>query len=856
MNTAPEPGIVDEFPLSFAQQRLWFLEQLEDTGAAYHVRLPLRLTGPLDVGRLQQALDALAARHEILRTSIVVRDGQPAQRIAPTVRVPLEQLDAESAASSIRELAGKLVARPFDLGRAPLLRASLVREGPESHVLLLVMHHVIADAWSSGVLFRDLAALYEGRDLPALELQYADYALWQREWLAGPALDAQLDWWRRHLDGAPELITLPLDRPRPVRQTFRGSRIARALPPQLATRLRGLAARAQVSQFMLLLAAFKVLLMRFGAGTDIVVGTPVAGRRRTELEQQVGLYANTLALRTDLSGEPDFMALLGRVRSTVLQAFDHQDLPFEKLVEALRPVRSLAHSPVFQVMFIQQNTPWEAAPMRELRVEPAELAPTGSTKFDLTVSASEYLGEYWLAFEYNTDLFEATTIDRLAATFEQLLALLAERPDKPVSRLPLLPAAERQRLLHDWNATAREPGAGDHLLAQFERRLAQAPAAIAVECAGERWSCEAVDQRARALASALHAAGTHPGDVVGVLLARGPAMVSTLLAIAHCRAAWLPLDPELPPARLHWMIEDSGARILVSDCALDDPLVPAGITVIGPQAGEAGTQASAGPVNPRDPAYLIYTSGSTGRPKGVRVAHGALANFLAAMRERPGFAAGERLLAVTTLSFDIALLELLLPMVAGGTAVIAVRDDIRDPRRLAALIDTAAIDVLQATPSAWRALLASGWQGRASLRMFCGGEALAPDLAAVLLPSGAALWNLYGPTETTIWSTVSRVTDARRPVTVGRPIANTRCYVLDAHGGLVPVGVVGELWIGGSGVALGYAGREDLTAERFVADPYAEEPGARMYRTGDRARWRSDGELELLGRVDDQVKLR
>ncbi|MCC7258912.1 MAG: amino acid adenylation domain-containing protein, partial [Gammaproteobacteria bacterium] len=857
MTTHPDtPAATFEFPASFAQQRLWFLEQLEDPGAAYTIRLPVRLRGPLDVARLQAALDQLVARHEALRTTLVARDGEPVQQVAASARVAIERHDATDAAPAAqRRRIGDLSRHVFDLARGPLLRVVLLRLAADDHVLLVLLHHAIADAWSSGILFRDLAeyytALAEGRTphLPELAVQYADFASWQRELLVGASCARQLDFWREALAGAPPLLELPTDFPRPALQGFRGSRWTRILPRGLTAALRALGHGEQATLFMVLHAVFCLLLQRHVGSDDIVVGTPVAGRTRTELEPVIGLFASTLALRTGLAGDPPFRELLARVRRIALAAFAHQDLPFEKLVEALAPPRSLSHSPVFQVMFILQNSPWEAATIPGLVVEPAEIDAPEAAKFDLTLSATEFRGELWLAFEYNTDLFAAATIERLAAQFEALARAAVADPDAPIGALPLgEPAAAVA------GPPALAPAASVHAMVAAAARAR--PGAIALECGTVRWTYAMLQDWAEQLADRLRALGAGRGAVVAVALPRGPELPGTLLAVLGSGAAWLSLDPEYPPARLAFMLADSGARLVVTSRALATRFAGAELPLLCIEdlapAACAATGPAPVPVTPDDLASLIYPSGSTGTPKGVRVTHGSVVNFLASMGREPGLGAGERLLAVTTPGFDIAVLELLGPLVAGGTVVIATVGEARDGAALARLLDAARIDVMQATPATWRLLLAAGWAGRPALRVFCGGEALDPALAAALLARCGELWNLYGPTETTIWSACARITAAHE-VSIGGPIAGTTFGILDARDRAVPPGVPGELVIGGVGVSPGYHARPELTAARFRE---ASPGGARRYYTGDRARWLADGRVQLLGRLDAQVKLR
>ncbi len=861
MNAEPQP--VTEaatqhwvFPASFAQQRLWFLEQLEGTGPVWNVRLPVRLTGTLDAGALDQAVAAVVARHEALRTTLQMRAGEILQVVASALSVPVERVSLPGATEDeLRTHLGELCLVTFDLREGPLLRVFLVELAPADQVLLILSHHCVSDAWSSGVLFRDLAATYTALTrghpplLPALPVQYADFAVWQRDWLSGPELERQAAFWREHLKNAPVLLDLPVDRPRPRLQTYRGHRLGHGLTAGLTAQLKALAVTEGVTLFMLLFAAFNLLLARWSGQSDLVVGTPIAGRRRTELEGLVGFFANTLALRTRVDQVLNFRQLLQQVRGTSLAAFTHQDLPFEKLVEVLQPPRSLAHSPVFQVLFVLQNAPWDAAGFGDLRVAPAESAPAATARFDLTVSAAEFEDQLWLGLEYSTDLFEAGTIGRLASGFEALLTAIVAAPGSLLATLPVQAEVDRYRQLEEWQpAPTRSSGAGS-IYQLFRDQVARSPDAAAVECGGTCLSYTALEARAGQLAARLTAAGMDPAVPVALCLERSVDMLVAVLGVLRAGGHYLPLDPAHPAARRADLLRDSGAHLLVTS-----PVEAGDLPDISP----VGASARAPATHADSPAYLIYTSGSTGQPKGVLVGQRAVVNFLSSMATVPGMQPGDRLLAVTTLAFDIAVLELLLPLSVGATTVIATEDDLRDPEQLLALMATAGITVMQATPALWRNLLAAGWRGTPGLRLLCGGEALDRDLATGLLAAGTELWNLYGPTETTVWSCCERVRDEAGPVSIGGPIANTRSYVLDQQLQLVPIGAHGELWIGGEGVALGYHARPALTAERFRADPFqaAAQGRGRMYRTGDRARWRPDGRLEVLGRTDFQIKLR
>jgi non-ribosomal peptide synthetase component F len=736
VNARPEhlaPAQRYAFPASFAQQRLWFLDQLDGAGPVWNVRLPVRLCGALDVPALEQAVAAVVARHESLRTTFGMRGGEILQFVASTMAVPVEHVAMRGATEDdVRCRLGELAAHSFDIREGPLLRVFLVEQAAGLHVLLLLSHHIVSDAWSSGVLFQDLAAAYRAivsggqPTLPDLAVQYADFAVWQRDWLSGAELAQQLAFWRQHLAGAPVFLDLPLDHPRPRLQTYKGNRTGRGLPPDLSAELKRLASAEGVTLFMVLFAAFNVMLARWSGQYDLVVGTPIAGRRRTELEGLVGFFANTLAIRTRVDAAGDFRALLRQVRATSLEAFTHQDLPFEKLVEVLKPPRSLAHSPLFQVLFVVQNTPWEAGKFGDLQVSPAEIAAGGSARFDLAVSVSDYDGQLWLGLEYSTDLFDAGTIERLAAGFEALLAAIVAEPAAVIGTLPVQAHADRQRQLHDWQPLATpaatfEPGTsptdGD-VYSMFAAQARRTPDAIAVECEGLCLDYAQLERRSGELAAELHAAGMTGRTPVAICLARSHEMLVAMLGVLRAGGHYLPLDPGHPPARRSFVLEDSGAELLLTSSALADRFTDFGGRILAVSRVGAPSGATPVPVAPEGaptankpgaaPAYLIYTSGSTGRPKGVVVPQQAVVNFLVSMANEPGLASGDRLLAVTTPAFDIAVLELLLPLTVGATTVIASEDDVRDPARLIDLLDAGRITVMQATPATWRNLLAAG----------------------------------------------------------------------------------------------------------------------------------------------------
>jgi len=935
---APSPArrpsaVQDEPPLSFAQQRLWFLDQLEPGSSAYNLASAVRLRGALDVAALVASLAVVVRRHEALRTTFAVRGELPVQLIAPAgpVALPLVDLAAVAGAAHLQaggaplrgaeleRLVHAAARRPFALDGSggPLLRVQLLRLGEREHVVLVAMHHAVSDGWSMGVFVQEMTALYAAarrgprpagppaapplplpageldRVLPALPLQYADYAVWQREWLQGEVLASQLEFWRRHLAGAPPALEMPTDRPRPPRQTYRGGQEILALPAALREGAEALSRRLGVTPFMVLWSLFAALLSRYSGQDDLVVGTAIANRRWAELEGLIGLLANTLALRSDLAADPSLEQASLAAREALLGVYAHQDVPFEMVVEALRPERQLSRSPLFQAMVILEN-----APAGELVLPGLHLAwlavDEGRAQFDLTLvllpepaaaaptaaGPAVAPGGGWQArLEYNLDLFAAATARRLLERYQNLLAAAIAAPRAPLSGLDLLSAAERQELLSARNATrAAVPEASlPDLFAAAARRW---PERVAVACAGEALSYGALAAASDRLARRLRGLGIGPEIPVAVAVERGPRLPVALLAVLTAGGAYLPLDPGHPRARLASMVAAARAPVLLCDSgvAAGLPAVPGTAVValdrldLTAGAGEAPTAWADG----ENPAYVIFTSGSTGLPKGVVVRRRGLVNFLAAMARQPGFSAADVMLAVTTVAFDIAALELFLPLLTGARIELATREAAADGARLAALAAASGATVLQATPATFRLLLDAGWEGQPALRALCGGEALPAELAASLLPRVGELWNLYGPTETTVWSAALQVAQphgararqeggaaaaaaAPRPVPIGRPLANTEIYLLDRFGrGLGPVlpGAVGEIHIGGEGLARGYLGLPGLTAERFVPDPFAGRAGARLYRTGDLGRFRLDGELDFLGRGDSQVKVR
>src|SRR6266487_140812 len=883
-------------PLSFAQQRLWFLDQLEPGSTEYNVPMPVRLARGVDVAALSAALTAVTARHEVLRTRLVAGpDGIPHQVIDPPKRFPLPVTDVSGEPDPLRAAERLVVAdavTPFDLAAGPLIRATLVRLGPGDHVLALSAHHVVCDEWSAGILRRELGALHEAfrrgdaDPLPALPVQYADFAVWQRQWLAGEVLDIQLAYWRGQLAGAP-VLELPADRPRPPIRSTAGAVTEFSVPAKTAARLGVVARDNGATMFMTLFAVYAVLLSRYCGQDDIVAGTPVANRNNAETEGLIGFFVNTLVLRADLSGDPSFSQLLGRVRQMALGAYAHQDLPFEQLVDALVTDRDRSRTPLFQVLFnYVTNERHQAgdldADAGSQAPSPDALAEPRAVKFDLTVDVGESSsGGLVGGIQYSTALFDASTAERMAGHLVGLLDAVAADAGRRLSELPVLTAGERQ-LLAEWNDTGVPKVAAGGIHELVAARAAAAPGAVAVVCGGVSLTYGELEERAGRLADYLAGLGVGTETVVGLCLDRGPDMIAAILAGWKAGGAYLPLDPGYPAGRLGFMLADSRAAVLISQdgmahdltvdqvVVLDDPAVKAALAAApAPAAGTAAGGAAAGGLRAAAGgglAYVMYTSGSTGVPKGVLVTHGGLVSYVAAVAGRAGLGGPGRAYALLQpLVTDFGNTVLFVSLVTGGVLHVLDPGVVTDPVAVAGYLAGHGVDYVKVVPSHLAALAAAagpgGLGGLVPGRVLVlGGEAAAPGLVAGLLAvaGDAAVVNHYGPTETTVGVAAVRLGAGdlgRGALPVGAPLAGVRAHVLDARLALVPVGAAGELHIGGAQLARGYAGRPGLTAERFVADPVAGD-GSRVYRTGDRARWRADGVLEFLGRADDQVKVR
>lgn len=859
-----------ELPLSFAQQRLWFIDQLEPGSALYNLASMYRMRGKLHASALERTINEIVRRHESLRTTFRNVEGHPMSVVAPelVIPLPLAQVaggDEQRREAELRRLALAEATEPFDLAAGPLFRARLLRVGEDDHALLIIVHHIVGDGWSGSLIAGEMAAIYGAfvqdspSPLPELAIQYADFAAWQRQWLQGDVQDRQVDYWRQQLAGAPPLLELPTDRPRLAAQRHRGALQTCVLSPELVDRLWAFSRGEGATLFMTLLAAFQLLLSRYSGQEDVVVGSPIAGRNYADIEPLIGFFVNTLALRTDLSGDPTFRELLARVKRVTLEGHAHQDIPFEKLVEELQPERNLSYNPIFQVTFGLQNMPRQVFQASGLRVERTPVHQETST-FDMAWFAWETDEGLLLRVEYDSDLFEAATIDRALGHFDMLLAGIAAHPEKRISEFPLLTSQERQQLLVEWNATEADYPRDLCLHELIARQARQSPDRIATLCGTRQMTYGDLHRRSNQLARYLQKHGVGPDVLVGLMVSRSSDLPVAILGVLKAGGTYVPLDPIYPKDRIGVILDDTSAPVLLTDEALSNGLpesraeriyVDSGWPAIAHESADDLSR-SAGPENL---AYVLYTSGSTGKPKGAQIEHRNVVNFLASMLRKPGLRENDVWLAVTTLSFDFSVLELFLPLLVGAKVVLASREQASDPEQLKNLLAGSKTTAMSATPATWRMLIESHWDGVPGLKLFCGGEALTPDLANQLLPRCGELWNVYGPTETTVCSNLYRVTsELTQVVPIGVPNYNVTMYLLDLYGQPVPIGIPGELYIGGAGVARGYQNRPELTEERFLASPFRK--GERVYRTGDIASYLPDGNLRFHGRTDFQVKIR
>lgn len=877
--------------LSFAQQRLWFLDQLEGANATYNMPIAIRLIGKLDCQALQRVFDEIIIRHESLRTNFQSERGQPTQVISDQASLHISQVDLSFLDASEQERQLDTLLRleaqtPFNLARDLLLRVSILKLSELENVVAVTIHHIISDGWSVGnVLLHEFKTLYEAfvqnlpSPLPPLKIQYADFASWQRNWLSGSRLDNQLAYWKNKLAGVPALIDLPTDRPRPPVQTFTGAVHNFALPADLLSEVKALSQAAGCTLFMTLLGGFSALLARYSRQEDVVVGSPVANRNLKDLEPLIGFFVNTLVMRTTLGPDTTGHELLAQIKKNCLEAFQNQDVPFERLVEHLKPERNPSFTPLFQVMFILQTQNQERTGLKIGDLSVTSIPMDAATSmFDLTLKLEEQGGELLGEFEYNTALFDLSWIEKFVSYYTNMLKGLARSRDQIVARIPLMSAAQSRAVVVQANQTALAYPLDQTVVSLFEAQARKAPNRRAVSMGDQSMTYAELDLAAEKFASYLTKKGVGAETLVGLCLDRSLEMMVGLLGILKTGAAYIPLDPDYPKERLAAMIESSKLGIIVAQTTTQTSLPDDTRTtessercairiLIDREWNEILTtavRASKPSIAPESLAYVIYTSGSTGKPKGVQISHLALLNFLLTMQERPGLSANDVLLAVTTISFDIAGLELYLPLISGAQIILVSRETASDGFQLLKEIEANQPTVMQATPSTWRMLLATGTKSFPMQRILCGGEALDSSLANQLVQTGAQIWNLYGPTETTIWSMANEVkrSEAEKDAQhgsgapIGKPIGNTQTYILDEFLDSTSQGLSGELYIGGLGVSRGYLGQPGLTAERFLPDPFSVTPGARIYRTGDLVRAREDGVMTYVGRIDHQVKIR
>jgi amino acid adenylation domain-containing protein len=846
-------------PLSSFQQRLWVLHRIEPESTAYNMVTVWPCEESTSVARVERAIRAVIRDNEILRTTFRDHGAAPAAHLLPPEAVSVSIRDLSDRTTDeqqgiVRQDVSQETRRPFQLATEPSVRWVVYQLGAGRAATLVAAHHIAMDEWSLSLLRNQLAIAWAAATTTPPEprpptLQYTDYAAWQLRTQSQATLAAELAWWENKLAGIPQLCTFQADRPSTDNPT--GSTRPFCWDKELVNGLRSLVRRQNATIYSALLALCAAVLCLHTGQDDIVLGSPMGVRERPEFETMLGPFVNLLVLRLDLADDPSFSELVTRARDAVLDAYDHRQIPFEMLVERLSPARSFDRPPLFQVGVVLHNA----------SDGPAALIYGGGAVQDLTWYAREVDGCIEGTLEFRSDIYDYDTIDRIAIHLETALRVALNDPERRVSQISLLTSTEREQVLHQFNATALQIDAASFAV-QFERQAARCDDRPAISFNSTLLTYDALNQRANRLARYLRSLGLGTGALVGVCVERSPAMVVTLLAVQKAGAAYVPIDPDFPARRLNLMMMDSGLDALVTTAEIAVRLeIPVGVRVIDVGSESVACDKFDGSdlghaTSPHDIAYIIYTSGSTGRPNGVAVSHGALSNFLAAMRCTPGMTAADVMVAVTTVSFDIAALELFLPLTVGARVELASRQIATDGTALAQLLSTAGATVLQATPATWRLLIEAGWQGHDKLRAFCGGEAVSRHLADILLKNVKELWNLYGPTETTIWSTAARIENGANPISIGRPIANTRVYILDSDRQPSAIGIPGEVWIGGDGVAIGYHRNPELTAERFVPDPFSPRPSARMYRTGDIGRWNTGGQLFHIGRKDRQVKLR
>jgi len=864
----PKRPLNSKAPLSFPQQRQLFLELLERDTAVNNLSIFVELNGKIDIPALEQSANKIIARHDSLRTRFSFGSGLPTPEVVANIKITIPVTDLTQASigeqmMEARRLAEKEVLVPFDLARAPLIRLKLYLLHEEKYLLLLVVHHTIADGWSLGVFLRELIFFYtkiangKSTELPELCIQYTDYAYWQTSHMHGEVLSNAMTYWKKQLAGELPVLELPTDHLRGARQTFSGGTYRFVLSKEMMKSIDKLSREEDVTLFMILLTSFYILLHRYSGQDDILIGTPVANRSRPEFEDLIGVFINTLVLRINISEHLNFRELLRRVRNICLGAYAHQDLPFEKLVEELKPQRDLSRTPLFQAVFNMQNSP-----MPELETPGFGIGfmdiDRGVSQFDLTLMMSVSEGQCHGIIEYNRDLFKPATISRMFQSFQILLEDAMIHLDSPVSALQLMTKEEQHHIVNELNQTNLDFPRDKCIHHLFETQVEETPDAVAIIGKDTTITYSELNLRANVLAKYLQTQHVGPEVRVGIFMEKSSALVEALLAVLKAGGTYVPISTSFPYERVKFILDDANVTVLLTNTD-HEPFVKNNLHVVNVNDKLFSTETVY--LNPQtkvtaeDLAYIIYTSGSTGKPKGVMVNHCALVNFLWSMHIEPGINKDDLLLTVTPISFDIAALELFLPLIVGATIVIVSNETTINPFLLSEAIRHYHVNMMQATPATWQLLIESGWPGKPGLKALCGGDVLTRKLADQLLDRVDSLWNMYGPTETTVWSSLCQMKKDDGAITIGKPIGNTQLYILDAHLLPVPVDVVGELHIGGEGLARGYLNQTQLTSEKFIPDYFSSKPDALLYKTGDRARYLPDHSMEILGRMDCQVKI-
>ena len=864
--------------LSHGQRALWFIYQMDRESSAYNIMSAAHVPADFDRAAFSRAFQTILNRHEVLRSSYGTENGLPVQIVRAGENFELQTIDGTDWNQDQLDLEIQAAADfPFDLENGPIIRVQLFERDASDHVLLITVHHIALDFWALDLLYDELEILYRAEvtgnaaRLPSCDVAYADFVSWQQQSIDGSDGQEQWKYWREQLAGNLPVLDLPADFPRPAIQSFRGKSFRFNLPKKLSRQLMELAKSEDVTLFATMLAAFKVLLFRYSGQNDILVGTPTAGRSRSEFEKVFGYCVNPIVLRSRLSADEPFTKFLSRVRRTLVDGITNQDFPFPLLVEKLQVPRDASRSPVFQVAFGWEKprklhldelgsstTNGKLVDSGSLGLRPFAFAQQGSA-FDLMLMGLNVGEEISAAFQYNLDLFEESTIVHMSTHFLMLLESIVDDPECPLGDFPLLTETEKQLLLNGWNDITTDYPSDICLHELFETQVQKTPDAVAVECNDQRLSYRELDERANQVANYLKKFSVGPEVCVGVYVERSIGLLVGLLGVLKAGAAYVPLTPGTPANRLEYMLREMDSHIVVTEQKLAENL-PESCGKIVCLDGDWATIAKEAKIrkgrgaSPTNLAYVMFTSGSTGKPKGVQIEHRGVVNFLTSMQRRPGISSDDVLLAVTTFAFDISVLELFLPLTVGAKVVVVCNDVAADGVQLTKAIEEAKITIMQATPATWRLLVEAGWSGDRRMKVLCGGEAFPSDLAEPLLQRCGSLWNMYGPTETTVWSAVDEVTERMDPMPIGRPIANTQIYVLDNQLQPVPIGVTGHLYIGGDGVARGYLNHSELTTEKFIDSPFGDH--ARLYRTGDLARYRPDGKIEFLGREDFQVKIR